>query len=331
MRLKRDLPAVLQIALEEAEKLMVADSTGNIHSVGWGERITDGLALGLNGVIFTVKRKTTPEVAGRQLIPFVIHKYRTDVVERSPATIELLYLDRGLQATGIQNANQQCHQSPVPGGVQIQPEGKPWVGTLGVKVVYQDEITGALRHGATTNWHVATGDIDRDLHQPNTQKPYVGFVARSPGVSFTETNHVDLAILDIERTDGPYAPLTHCVKPEQLTLGAYQKELSSGGLGTRVARDGRTLGRIDDGEIVQIGATIRVGYGAQGTALFTDQMIVAGGASGDGFSAPGDSGSMVFSYPDMKPSGKLFAGGGGITVVSPAEYMMELGGVHSFQ
>ena len=104
--------------------------------------------------------------------------------------------------------------------------------------------------------------------------------------------------------------------------------MSTGSIGTRVARDGRTLGRVDDGVVSQIGATVKVGYG-EGTATFVDQMVVTR-SEGD-FSAPGDSGSMVFGYPSMKPFGLLFAGGGGTTIVSPAEYAISVGGVHSFR
>lgn len=336
MRLRNDLSNDVQAALREAERMMGRDS--NIHSVGWGEKLREGnLKTGKNSVVFGVKdKKPRSQLTTEVYIPGSLFGCPTDVVERPAALIELLGLllrsdDRGLAVTGAmaaRNVNQQCHQCPVPGGIQIQPDGKSWVGTLGCKVVYQDATTGKLRHGAITNWHVATGDIDRDLHQPTIQKPWVGFVARSPGVSFSETNRVDLSILDIQRVTGDYAPLTHCVKPEQLTLGAYSKELSTGGIGTVVARDGRTLGRIDNGQCIQIGATIRVGYGGGKTALFTDQFIISR-PDGD-FSAPGDSGSMVFEYPAMRPFGLLFAGGGGVTIVSPAEYVLT-GGVHSFQ
>jgi hypothetical protein len=81
--------------------------------------------------------------------------------------------------------------------------------------------------------------------------------------------------------------------------------------------------------VTGVGASVRVGYGADGTALYLDQ-IIASHPSGR-FSAPGDSGSMVFERPSMKPFGKLFAGGGGTTIISPANYMLDPGGVHSFQ
>lgn len=323
IRLKQDLPLIAQEALAKAEQIMAADN--NIHTVGWGEKIKGGVATGNMGLVFTVKKKKSRPVV---MVPPSVAGQWTDVVQRRPASIELLRLDCGL-ITHAQNAHQQCYGSPVPGGVQIQPESKSWVGTLGCKVIYQEQQTHRLCHGAITNWHVATGDVSRGLCQPTTQRSWVGKVAQSPGISFSETNHVDLSVLDIQRVDGPYAPKTHCVKPEQVTLGAYQKELSTGGVGTQVARDGRTLGRITDGECIQVGATIRIGYDAGKTALFTDQLIIS--RVDGGFSAPGDSGSMVFEYPAMKPFGLLFAGGGGITVVSPVEYVIELGGVHSFQ
>ena len=118
------------------------------------------------------------------------------------------------------------------------------------------------------------------------------------------------------------------MKAEQITLGKYESRISNSGIGATVARDGRTLGRVTDGKVVQIGATVRVGYGGGKVATFKDQFIVT--CKGGNFSAPGDSGSMVFEYPSMNPFGLLFAGGGETTIVSPAEFIVELGNVVHF-
>lgn len=328
----RDLPPDVQAAMREATEFIQRDPTGNIHTAYWGEKIANGQPMGRMGIVFGVARKARQAgvpIQGSPLIPPLTGSLVTDVVQQAPASIELLRLDTGLQTHGAQNVHQQCRDCPIPGGVQIQPEGQSWVGTAGCALIYRDPTTGRLCRGLSTNWHVATGDVGRKIHQPTSQKPWIGRVARSPGVSFTQPNYVDLAIIDIERTDGPYAPLTHTVKPEQITLGTYSKKISTGGVGTRVARDGRTLGGIDDGVCTQVGVSVRVGYGAGKSALFLDQMEFkrAGGGS---LSAPGDSGSQIFEYPAMEPFAKLFAGGGGVTIGSPVEYMLE-NGVHSFQ
>ena len=332
-RRRDDLPLDVQQALADAEKMMAADLSRNIHSVGFGKRTLDGQPdLRGHGVIFTVAIKGDRDCIQSMSIPRTLGDgmVSTDVIQAPPAEIELLresdFLTRFMRDPGGQNRN--CHNTPIPGGVEIQPTGQRWVGTLGCKVV-RIAKDGSLRHGAITNWHVATGEVGQRMVQHGGSSEWFGEVASSPGIVFGGTNYVDLAVLDIQRTDGPYAPITHTVKPEQLTLGSYSKEISEGGVGTVVARDGRTLGRIIDGRCSQIGATVRVGYGGGKVALFKDQFVCT--RQGGEFSASGDSGSMVFEYPAMRPFGLLFAGGTGTTIVSPAEYGIELGRVHSFQ
>lgn len=340
-RLRRDLSPEIQAALAQADQLMLSDPSGNIHSVGWGQAYRKGKSRG-NAVVATVKTKgmwissfTGPRV------PSSLNGLPVDVQVQPRQKIQLLYLKDDWRVPGVpnvliadefadpQSVHRQCYNTPIPGGVEVFPLGHGWVGTLGVKVVFRDPSSGVLRHGAITNWHVATGTVGTCLGQPGGNGEWFAAVNHSPGVSFSKPNYIDLSVLDIERTDGPYAPVTHTVKAKQVTLGIYKPKLSQGGVGTIQARDGRTLGRLIDGRIAQIGASVRVGYGAGKTALYLDQHVVTRPAGGS-FSAPGDSGSMVFEYPSMKPSGLLFAGGGGTTIVSPAEYAVSLSGVTQF-
>lgn len=332
-RFRRDLAPRVREALTHADAMMAKDTTGNIHSVGFGEKIKGGVGTGQYGVVVSVKIKGhTRGIWASPLVPRAVFGVPTDVIERPEAQIELLMLDDVMvleqrlpsKAAAL---NRQCHDTPIPGGVEIQPEGKGWVGTLGCKVVYREHVEGGLYHGAITNWHVATGVVDQKITQPGYGPDWFGVVARSPGVSFSGTNKIDISILRIWRSGGKYGDGMHTVLNAQLTLGKYPRNISPGGVGTTVCRDGRTLGRITDGKISQIGATVRVGY-SEGTALYIDQFVCT--RAGGNFSAPGDSGSMVFDYPDMRPSGLLFAGGGGTTIVSPAEFALEVG-VHSFQ
>lgn len=331
-RLRKDLSSEVQAALAEADQLMASDLTGNIHSVGWGVQITRGQERNRKGIIFTVQGKGPVGVvgfSGSKMLPQFIGDFHTDVQEQPEQKIQLLH-EPWLVQELVSGVHKQCHNTPIPGGVEIFPLGKAWVGTLGCKVVYRFR-DGKLHHGAITNWHVATGKEGQQLGQPGGNSEWFAFVVQSPGVKFNGTNQVDLSVLDIERIGGKYGAddePTHTVKAEQVTLGAYSDELSKGGVGTQVARDGRTLGCITNGRVTQIGATVRVGYGSGKSALFTDQFVCT--RQGGEFSAPGDSGSMVFEYPNMKPFGLLFAGGGGTTIVSPAEFVISQGGVIKF-
>ena len=335
MRLRRDLPSGVQEALADGDKIMKRDRSGNIHSVGWGEERTDGELTGDQTVIFTVKKKCeNPSGIGSIYVAPMLHGEYTDVIEAPQAEVAVLFPDRMWPYTAPVEAlagesHRQCYDSPIPGGVRIMPEGKQWAGTLGCKVIARGK--NGLYHAAITNCHVATADVGQKLIQPaNVSRPWFATVAFSPGIKFGgQVNKIDISVLDILRMGGEYGDGTHTVKPEQLTLGRYKKELCKCGVGAVVARDGSTLGRVDDGRCTQVGVSIQVSYGPNGVALFTDQFVVKG--STGLFSAPGDSGSMVFQYPEMLPFGLLFAGGEGMTVVSPAEFVLEYGNVHSFQ
>lgn len=80
-----------------------------------------------------------------------------------------------------------------------------------------------------------------------------------------------------------------------------------------VQKSGRTTGRTT-GTIQTVNATVSVDYGAGcGTAKFVGQFIVTPG----GFSAPGDSGSLILTNNTAKkPVGLLFAGSSTITVAN---------------
>jgi hypothetical protein len=79
-----------------------------------------------------------------------------------------------------------------------------------------------------------------------------------------------------------------------------------------VGKSGRTT-QLTRGTIIDVSATINVGYSGGRTALFRDQISIRG-AGGTLFSAGGDSGSSIWTWDaSRRPVGLLFAGGGGIT------------------
>lgn len=95
-------------------------------------------------------------------------------------------------------------------------------------------------------------------------------------------------------------------------------------LGDRVHKVGRTTGHTY-GRITQIEATVRVGYGGNKVAIFTDQ-LVAVGIEGRPMSAGGDSGSLVLTK-DNYALGLLFAGSQTTTIMNPIEYVTAMLGV----
>jgi hypothetical protein len=83
-------------------------------------------------------------------------------------------------------------------------------------------------------------------------------------------------------------------------------------LGMYVGKTGRTT-QLKVGRIVDCNATVRVGYGGGRCALFKDQIVIGT----PGFSAGGDSGSIVWSWDSSRnPVGLLFAGSSTHTIAN---------------
>ena len=99
--------------------------------------------------------------------------------------------------------------------------------------------------------------------------------------------------------------------------GTPRTETVSARLGMEVQKYGRTTGHTT-GRIVGINATVNVGFRDQ-TARFAGQILVSGG----GFSAPGDSGSLIVSGGSgpnaRRPVGLLFAGSQTGTLANPID------------
>lgn len=92
--------------------------------------------------------------------------------------------------------------------------------------------------------------------------------------------------------------------------------LAEGTLGMKIRKSGRTTG-LTSGSIDQVDVTVRVNYGTNRTALFTDQLVA--GAMSQG----GDSGSAVLSE-DNKIVGLLFAGSTSITILNRIQHVFRL-------
>jgi hypothetical protein len=95
------------------------------------------------------------------------------------------------------------------------------------------------------------------------------------------------------------------VIPEILQIGNIQG-LAEGTLGMAIKKSGRTTG-FTTGTIQQIDVSVRVNFGANRVALFTDQLLAGGMSQG------GDSGSVVLN-DDNQMVGLLFAGSTNTTI-----------------
>lgn len=107
--------------------------------------------------------------------------------------------------------------------------------------------------------------------------------------------------------------------------GAPRESPAEAKLGLKVQKYGRTTG-YTHGQVSGINATIDVGY-KNGKARFEGQIVI----TGNGFSAGGDSGSLIVTegllLADRRPVGLLFAGTGTSTLANPIELVLDRFGV----
>ncbi|MDX1395853.1 MAG: hypothetical protein R3195_15830 [Gemmatimonadota bacterium] len=210
---------------------------------------------------------------------------------------------------------------PAPNGVSL---GHPAItaGTLGAIV------TKGGNWFILSNNHVLAdenlAEIGDDAYQPGrfddgTENDDIGTLSAFVEIEFslTAANLVDAAIASVSPAD-----VTGETEPG--SYGAPRTTTVQATVGQRVMKYGRTTGETK-GRVQAVNATVNVGYDS-GVARFVGQIIIGGG----GFSAGGDSGSLIVvqnGSDARSPVGLLFAGGNGITVANPIDDVLEAFGV----
>lgn len=211
---------------------------------------------------------------------------------------------------------------PVPIGVSAG-HGRVTAGTLGARVSSGGETF------ALSNNHVFAanneGNAGDNLLQPGVvdggrdPDDIIGTLADYEPIHFCKAmvckkNTIDAAIASVttddvgsETPDGGYgAPRSSSVDAE---------------IGMSVQKYGRTTGHTV-GQVTGLNATMDVGYAA-GTARFEGQIVI----TGRGFSAGGDSGSLIVSkgllLGDRRPVGLLFAGTPTTTLANPIDLVLD--------
>ena len=211
---------------------------------------------------------------------------------------------------------------PVPIGVS-SGHGQVTAGTLGARV------TGSGQTFALSNNHVYAAN---NVGQPgdNLLQPGVVDGGRDPDdiigtLHDYEPIHFCRALIcEPNRIDAAIALTTAEDVSSETPEGGYGTPRSGpvdAKLGQSVQKYGRTTG-YTVGQISGINATIDVGY-STGTARFTDQIVI----TGNGFSAGGDSGSLIVTkgtlLGDRRPVGLLFAGTATTTLANPIGLVLD--------
>lgn len=209
----------------------------------------------------------------------------------------------------LQYADSICYNEPVPGGVQIQPAGAAWVGTLGAPCRFNSR-SGKHRWGILSNWHVMcdnAGLHGTPIHQPTEQKPAIAALEDWEPVNASKPNTFDAAVADA-KIHG-----LHTIGREVKCVGRLNPNIVPPSQHMGVCKCGRTTG-LTRGICTATDAAVKVGYG-DFVATFTDQALFEAGEGS--FSAPGDSGSLIVRRDTYNPVALLFAGNDIITIGSP--------------
>jgi hypothetical protein len=284
-----------------------------VHTVYEGRNLSGGIDKG--AAVVCVVQEKGPRAQVATIPQYIVtpsgHKIPTDVVAGPPPKDMRLVLD---QYRAHSEDLRRCFDTPIPGGAQIAPQNKNWVGTLGAAVKFADG-----QYGFITNEHVVgEGQVGHKMCQPTGNDGWIGEVRMVGGIRYDGPNYVDLGAVTAYRADGPYAPGRHLVKPEQYGLGKLNPSPVVPTVGMLLDKVGRTTG-VTRCRVVGVGGTTRVGYD-RGTALFRDQVIIE--ALSGTPSSPGDSGSL-FVTKDLRPACLLFAGGGGQTIACRIDYVLD--------
>ena len=203
---------------------------------------------------------------------------------------------------------------PVPIGVST---GHPAItaGTIGARLSDGTNVYALSNNHVYANQNQAT--IGDAVIQPGTYDggtspaDDIGTLAAFVPIVFNgAANTVDAAI-----ALSSAAALSNATPADG--YGAPGSTIVAPSVNLKVQKYGRTTGQTS-GRIWLLNASVNVQYG-QGVALFTGQIVVRGG----GFSAGGDSGSLVVTQGQGNgPVGLLFAGSNSTTIINPIGAVM---------
>ena len=239
------------------------------------------------------------------------------------------------------NNHRLVYDTPVPMGVSTGNVNGIFAGTLGVRVfrIGQSSVVGYI-----TNNHVAAASgsnlCPAQLNPART--PAFGLDQCQPGRLDSPGNVcvvpsigdlVQVAPIfmggSFENTvDAAFVASTRSLADKFiLDIGNPSSSVQNPAVNLSVRKSGRTTG-LTTGTIQTVNTTVNVNYGSGcGTAKFVGQIIIGPG----GFSAPGDSGSLILGGTDSsgsrRPVGLLFAGSSTITVANRISDV--LGALHS--
>lgn len=288
-------------ALRVAEA--VAFAPQNVHAVGVGRKIVDGVVTDVLAVRFYVVQKLAESLLpSESRIPDSIDGVPTDVIESAPAFVA--------QSTPTCTARRKDRQRPAPGGISIAHDQV----TAGTIACYcNSTLDGEEEHVLLLSNNHVLADVDQaQLGDPILQPaPADGGTAADRFAVLHRAEPIVLGGLVGNRVDAAIARV--------LAPGSFDPSLCSlGRVGSplpaaeemRVRKHGRTTG-LTEGVVTDVSYDPIVGmdhFDPTVVALFEDQIRIEVAPPHPAFGLGGDSGSLVVSGRGRHPVGLYFAG-----------------------
>lgn len=287
----------------------------NIVGVGYGSAdaamlsngASQNLAPGETGlVVFTIEQTSNEELSGQ---------IAAAAGTRALSSVPIIQVPVGI----VDAYSHRMRMRPAPGGISVG-HFRITAGTLGC-LVRGNTAPRDRRLMILSNNHVLANSNDARLGDCICQPgPFDGGRCPQDQIAILESfvrinfaggiNYVDCATgwawPDRVRRELMYLSGT---SPRFFRVGAVPKAPS---VGMVVGKTGRTT-QLKAGRVTAVGVSVNVNFGGGRVAHFRDQMAIVGTTSA-GFSAGGDSGSLIWEWrTGLAPVGLLFAGGGGTT------------------
>jgi hypothetical protein len=270
----------------------------NIKGVGISEKIVNGwLTLDPCITVYVAAKAPLSEVQEEARVPDKVRGISTDVVEIGE----------------IDAFPFKGRYRPAPGGVSVG-HFKITAGTIGclvkkgklVCVLSNNHVLADVNQGKPGDAILQPGPFDGG-HVPADQ---IAKLTSFIPIDFAKPNVVDCAIAEAQ---------PKLVDPLNKVLGKLKLPAAPAQLNMLVRKCGRTT-QLTRGRITDTNATVRVGYGTAGTAVFQKQIIVQS-LNANPFSQGGDSGSLIVNEAGQ-PVALLFAGSTSHTIANPIQAVL---------
>ena len=302
-----DFTRVLYAQEQNEERLLDLPAVIGVAS---GPRIRRGRQTRELCVQAFVERKRPLEALGAERVPETI----AGIDPSEPIATDVIEITRPSEHQDV------TRYRPVPGGCSVGPEASVSAGTLGgwacdnaddgIVLLTNNHVISGLDSMPAARRIVQPGRLDGGTLPADvigSLKRHVALttVANPPGAPLPPVTAVDAAIgtIDVDRDD------------TVLQIGPAIYELQAPTVGMDVQKRGRTTRLTNNGRVFSVNGTFTINYRG-GTRLGqVGNTLLIRSTNGNTFSAPGDSGSLIFNQRqgelnNTRPVvGLLYAGG----------------------